>query len=88
MSLEGKLLDRNSLRSVTGKTADWSGLSRSTAALVKRLRASGRARCWGAGDGTSYPHGRELERRTVFSRRVGFWTGWPVILLVRPDSFP
>lgn len=34
MSLEGQLLDRKSLRSVTGKTADWSEVSKDCAAFA------------------------------------------------------
>ncbi|MFI8607527.1 helix-turn-helix domain-containing protein [Pseudomonas sp. NPDC077649] len=37
MSLEGQLLDRKSLRSVTGKTADWPELAKDCVAFANAL---------------------------------------------------
>ena len=135
MSLEGQLLDRKSLRSVTGRTADWPELAKDCVAFANALggrlligiedgealppaeqriptalpdtlrrrlgeltvnvpvrpeipRRRLRDDAGEPGDGTGRPHGRQIERCAVFSRRVGFWTDWPAIRLVRPNSCP
>lgn len=82
MSLEGQLLDRKSLRSVTGKTADWSELAKDCVAFANAL---GGRLLIGIEDGEVLPPAEQRVPSTLpdtLRRRLGELT---VNVSVRPE---
>ena len=82
MSLEGQLLDRKSLRSVTGRTADWPELAKDCVAFANAL---GGRLLIGIEDGEELPPARQRIPATLpdtLRRRLGELT---VNVSVRPE---
>lgn len=82
MSLEGQLLDRKSLRSVTGKTADWPELAKDCVAFANAL---GGRLLIGIEDGEALPPAEQRVPTTLpdtLRRRLGELT---VNVSVRPE---
>ena len=82
MSLEGQLLDRKSLRSVTGRTADWPELAKDCVAFANAL---GGRLLIGIEDGEALPPAEQRVPTTLpdtLRRRLGELT---VNVSVRPE---